>query len=128
MDNKKPLLELAERCEAATEGSLDLDNAIRDAAGEPREPGSSPTPYYTASVDAALTLVPEGWRVGFEDNASCDDPGKVYAWVWPFESRYDPDWQMGQEGQQSNPDALKGYAATRALAICAAALRARVAQ
>jgi hypothetical protein len=149
MTNERAQTELAERCEKAAGPDRELDAQIIEALGYHRTVegsyytgpilryyGKGPIgevgrlkkltiPKFTASLDAAMTLVPEGWRAGFEENASCDEPGKAYAWVWPFESNYDPDWQMGQEGQQGNPDAQKGYAATPALALCAAALRAR---
>lgn len=80
---------------------------------------------YTASIDAAMTLVPEGWLVGFEQDSRFERPGKVLAWAWPFDSDYDPDWQLGQEGQQGNPDAAKGHANSPALALCIASLKAR---
>lgn len=130
------LSELAQQCERATIGrfgSETLNRAIGEATGVGGKPGRlhgknfTVWPNFTSSLDAATKLVPEEWRIGFEDSAHCDEPGKVYSWCWPFESNYDPDWQLGQEGQQSNSDAEKGYASTRALAICAAALRARAA-
>jgi hypothetical protein len=103
-EQRASLIALAERCEAATEGSLDLDNAIRDVAGEGRELGSAPTPYYTTSIDAALTLVPEGvYEQGI--------------W-WP-----DPKCELVLKSET-----VSGEADTIALAICAAALRARAAQ
>lgn len=132
------LLELAGRCEAASadETASLLIEAFDLTNWRTKRNGSLVThnPEWFAFdkliragafLDAALTLRPEDWRIGFEENASCDEPGKSYAWCWPFESTYDPDWQMGQEGQQSNPDGQKGYAATPALALTAAALRAR---
>lgn len=83
-------------------------------------------PNWLGCLNAALSLLPESWRAGFEQGALCDhDPDQVVAWVWPFESSYDPDWQMGQETQIGNPDGVRGFAATPALALCAAALRAR---
>lgn len=116
---------LIKKVEAASGPDYTLDAQIGKAVGaEHFTTALEPcVPCYTSSLDAAMSLVPPDWRCGFEQNASCDEPGKCYAWVWPFESNYDPDWQMGQEGQQSNPDAQKGYAATPALALCAAALR-----
>jgi hypothetical protein len=138
------LSELAQRVEMATGHDKALDGAIwlavradepsRRAYADGQKVSKAEAAFRldymsegfrpTISLDAAITLVPEGWRLGFEENASCDEPGKAYAWCWPFESNYDPDWQLGQEGQQSNPDAVKGYAASPALAVSAAALRA----
>jgi hypothetical protein len=58
------LLDLAERCEKSEGPSRELDRDIAQAVEGEVYPAwsifnSSP---YTASVDAALTLVPEGWH------------------------------------------------------------------
>ena len=83
-------------------------------------------PHYTASLDAAMQLVPEGWRFGIEQGALADaQPEKWEAYVWPPENWFEPDWQLGQSSQQDNPDSIRGFAATAPLALCAAALRAR---
>lgn len=82
-------------------------------------------PRYTASIDAALTLVPEGWMFGIERAGSYDGSPKDEAWCWPYESNFDPDWQNGQQGYRDAPDGARGSAATPALALCAAALKAR---
>lgn len=131
---------LAEQCEQATGPNRELDARIAVESGQyvtsRHHPGMLASaaeqnrfgyywPDYTASLDAAMTLVPEGWRVGFEQGASCDrDPSKCEAWLWPLESTYDPDWQLGQETQHSNPDGHGSFAATPALALTAACLRA----
>lgn len=65
-------------------------------------------PAYTASLDAALTLVPDGWAYAFSSNLI--GPGNVAGC-----QRRDP---FG--GSEAT-------AATPALALCAAALRARAA-
>jgi hypothetical protein len=127
MVEHQKLIEIAERVEALTGPDHTLDGEILVAfhpklAGTPR--AAAPYHRYTASLDAAMSLRPEGWRAGFEESARCDESDKAYAWVWPWESSYDPDCQ---EGQQGNPDASHGYAATPALALTAAALRARAA-
>ena len=82
--------------EAATGPSRELDEAIyrywRKVTPAPR-PGVMWTtdleyaPTYTASLDAALTLVPEGWRVNwagqtgelhwFFDLIECNGPGQT---------------------------------------------------
>lgn len=66
--------DLLSRLEAAKEGSRELDYLCHTAIGWVDqdqggwERGNERTgegwPSYTTSVDAALTLVPEGWRVG----------------------------------------------------------------
>lgn len=72
---KDELLELADRCERE-EASRELDCAVAKATGWSfnnrhaifcwRDPGGkyqTDFPYYTTSLDAAVTLVPEGWRL-----------------------------------------------------------------
>lgn len=115
------LRELADRCEAATGPDRELDGAVLIAIGHAQRRGSftfwmnaagstnelvgSGCPRYTASLDAAMTLVPEPhkWAI----TASSHDGG-WQAWVWQIEGG--PNWHE---------------AATPALALTAAALRAR---
>jgi hypothetical protein len=109
------LIALAERCEAATGPDREVDEAIYDAFvtltgtppyvchmlfGKPRCT-DSPPPYFTASIDAAMTLVDDAswWRVDRGATGDC------YARV----------------------NGILCQAATPALALCAAALRARAA-
>jgi hypothetical protein len=66
-----------------------------------------PLPRYTASLDAAMTLVPEGLSVKLYAH-----PGESHADVYSLH----PSKGLLGEGEQ---------AATPALALCAAALRAR---
>lgn len=94
------LLRLAERCEQATGDSFDLNHAIARAIGCASEP-------FTASIDAALTLVPEGWFVRLDD---------LGADGMPLAMLYAPD----------RPNCM-GVARDLKLALCAAALRARAA-
>jgi hypothetical protein len=115
------LRELAERCEKATRPDRELDEAIALALG--RRPdfaadwgarGHERTTYeqFTVSLDAAMTLIPddadasgERFKVeGWNDNGVYPDHVKASAWV---------------------AGAQRVYAATPALALCAAALRAR---
>ena len=76
--------ELIERLEKATGPDRELDHAILCMI-DPRVKGTCPMhydPHYTASIDAALTLVPEGMRrrtVVMEDGKS-----GVQLW-WPDE-------------------------------------------
>lgn len=58
-------------------------------------------PPYTASLDAALKLVPEGWR--------WDVDWRPYARVWQ-------DYQVGD-------DTMRGWGGTPAIALCVAALK-----
>jgi hypothetical protein len=109
-DVANKLRELAERCEKATADSFDLNHAIAIALGIASEP-------FTASLDAAMTLVPEGrdqvlmnvkvesFHVGENDRRHM---AKLFA---PYSGEY-----------------VEGRSATPALALCAAALRARAAQ
>jgi hypothetical protein len=99
------LLELAERCEKATGPDFDLSFAIWQAAIEPIAP-SSRQPDYTASLDAAMTLAN-----GYGGEVTFFKDGTAKAFLW-----------------QPYPMAIEAKAATPALALCAAALKARAAQ
>ena len=124
------MMELAERCEKAMGPDRKIDAAICRLIDLPRceEPDCLPdvferiigrvesgdwdqdpdVAFYTASLDAAMTLVPEGWywQVGQGNHAWA----AVYENPIPPATRVDP------------------IAATPALALCAAALRARATQ
>lgn len=118
----KEMLELAARVEAASGPDRELDAEIgRYTAAEflgyvPVEPQHGCAPF-TASLDAAMMLVPEGWR-------------------WMAGHREHPHARAYVEngapafvgaGSRRNP-ARQWYettAATPALALCAASLRAR---
>lgn len=82
-------------------------------------------PRYTASIDAAMTLVPEGWRFGIEQGGQFDGEDIPEAWCWPWDSSFDPDWQNGQQGYRDASDGKRACAPTPAIALCIAALRAR---
>jgi len=72
MTNKSALEELASRCEAATGPDRELDAAIARALGRapvglteitfPRDPATERFAKYTASFDAAMSLMGKGWR------------------------------------------------------------------
>ena len=97
--------ELIERIEASSEGSRELDKKLCAIyLGHP-VPLGCPIPRYTTSIDAALTLVPAGfdWRVGHY--AGHPNAGAVVA--------------------TPEIEATRCDAATPALALCAAALKAR---
>lgn len=151
------LLELAARCEAATDPDRELDGAVRKAVHgdfgfcgdnegawqccacmEPaiyltQEPGcgapmglsdertSYPNdwredarlPYYTASLDAAMTLAPNGHVMSGLSQEDTDNPQRKWAAEYRrgFKTSYDK--------------AFPARAATGPLALCAASLRAR---
>jgi hypothetical protein len=116
MTSSNTVSDLAERCEAATGPDRELDCAIAVALGRTDEGGSGfhrtfpddsvfeqvRALLFTASLDAAMTLVPEGavWSVG---NFGFD------------------------EKPMSTVGEIEVNAATPALALCAAALKARAA-
>lgn len=98
------LMELADRVEAASGPDRALAREVLLACGK-----GYVSPLYrwldpTASLDAAVTLVPEGWTWGVFDDGT--------AWVWVDEQR---DLLAG----------IRVYASTPALALTSAALRAR---
>jgi hypothetical protein len=93
------LLDLASRCEQAMGPDQALDRDIRRAIQIDAAPSN-----FTHSIDAATTLVPEGWCWGLFDEPR--------AWLWPTPTR---DLLTG----------IQAKAATPTLALCAAALRAR---
>jgi hypothetical protein len=110
MSDNITLLALAERCEQAAGPDAGLDLAIWTTLLD--TPGfQPPSPWrtdYTASIDAAVTLVPEGheWlRKNPESMTVYRVPGDLKEWA----------------------QHIYGRGATDALALCAAALRARAA-
>lgn len=134
------MIDLIKRLEEATEGSPKLDLAILnsvsghewrfcmagravtwdrygpDAAGNPvcsLEP-------YTTSLDAALTLVPQGWRWQVSDRAPKPHVGRAFL--------NNGEMQLAGIGGGRNPKfkASEVTAYTPALALCIAALKARL--
>lgn len=121
-DRTALLMDLAERCEKADGAdwnlSADIARAMGWAEGEHawhsldwRSRQSGP-PHYTNSLDAALSLVPEGWR-------------------WSLDHTQKPPYRdcgmatLYAPGDGWTPaDVSEIYGATPALALCAAALRA----
>jgi len=117
------LLELAERCEQATRPDARIDDDIARLLGDEDFARGWPSAAYTASLDAAMTLVPEGWRVGqLEENWRS---GRWHCHVTQRPSAkliaaFDAGKTIGCESEEAE-------AATPALALTAAALRARAA-
>lgn len=120
MKDAATLLALADRCEAATQADPMIELAIYQVmTGKEgivrcmgREGMSRDVPAYTASLDAALALVPERWRT-VTANQQPWEP----SWVWRLG---EIEGKFGKAGQD-------GTAATPALALTAAALRAHAA-
>lgn len=118
------LLSLAERCEQATGPELAIDEEIAAAlAGAVREvQRDGHTAYhcgtrwvsigtvaaYTASLDAAMTLVPEGWHLYLTHEMT-----EQFGFKW-----------FAQFAETAEAPAMSDHPA---LALCAAALRARAA-
>ena len=115
---RSELLALAARVDVATGADRMIDEAISPALGwlAPKPPlrswrtpqgyrASDGVPRYTASLDAALTLVPEGWdwavTKGFGESA------------------------LAAASPANSVATVETQAATPALALTAAALRAR---
>jgi len=98
------LSSLIERIEKSEGADREIDRQIGLAVSV------QPAPAYTASIDAAMTLVPEGWS--FEVRSSgTGDPGQASVW--------NPMRAPGHEEYR-----VSNFA-TPALALCAAALKAR---
>lgn len=115
--------DLLERLKSAKEGNRNLDVEIAAAIGCTKAPQSNPynslrllhpngrtmdLPAYTASIDAALTLVPKGWYWGVDCRGIVHlDPAGIFPIV-----------------MDGSPCFAELQAATPALAICIAALYA----
>ena len=98
--------DLIKRLEEATGSDQDLDAEIHALMPEPKviEP-----PKYTTSLDAALTLVPEGWR-------------GTHLWFGPNGSACN----LGFDAERvEDRKFVEGRHQQFALAICIAALKAR---
>jgi hypothetical protein len=104
------LIALAERCERVTGDSFDLNHDIAAALGVASEP-------FTASIDAAMTLVPEGWRVR-----------DLNQWVDQNKASTNIAWTVRLRLNGRSMVEVDAEADTAALALCAAALRARSSQ
>jgi hypothetical protein len=126
------IADLIARLEAATEGSHELDGRVycgvnglvfrsvssRGFHFEPDAHGThthvTPTPF-TRSIDAALTLVPEGWYWSINTSATADAAAAscFFASV------------RGRAAKGRDPEGFCRHGATPALALCVAALKAR---
>ena len=131
MTRRDELLALADRVEAATGADRELDADIAVAAAGFRRVSESMLckdewdyasnadgyflawPRYTASIDAALTLVPSGWTWSIVHEREWELSGKP---------AYFSDLRRGYRTSYDN--ATLSWSATPALALTAAALRA----
>jgi hypothetical protein len=77
-------------------------------------------PRYTASLDAANALVPKGWSVERSGWQAIAEPYYAGFELWQYRKNADGEYRHG-----SSEAITKGSAVTPALALCAAALRAR---
>jgi len=117
---REGLVELAEACEKADAGSFDLNKAILSALGytwrgmaywfHDDSHAWKGSTNFTASIDAAMSLVPEGMKFILDTHHMIVT---IYEY-WPISSPED-------EGFAS----YQAEAATPALALVAAALRAK---
>lgn len=103
--DRETLMGLAERCEQAAGPDRELDRESCLAARNGRWISPTAVPAYTASLDAAMSLVPEGWRWCVDVSARGDHTAFV----------------ENRAGNWATPYCL---AATPALALTAASLRA----
>lgn len=140
------LEELKLRLEAAKEGTRELDCDIERAAvpdshihlvdgdptvfkAHPNETGwhweakgivgNVSIPYYTTSLDAALTLVPEGWD--WQVSGPGFDRAGYFASVREIQK------ELGRASRRTDAEGWTRKAPTPALALCIAALSARAA-
>jgi len=112
------LEELAARAESSAGADRELDAAIFDATNERAHErnGRDLLPWahcYTSSLDAAMTLVPEGWRLVRLGETPVDDAGPWEALIAQREAAFG----------RARTSAVQ--AKTAPLAIVAASLRAR---
>jgi hypothetical protein len=120
MTDPATLLALAERCEQATGPDKELDFTIDDfmlkhGAETDRIRNPRYVLPYTASLDAAVTLVPEGyyWQAANGKRRHSEPQACADLFV--------------AHGPNRGDMSFTADAATAALALCAAALRARAA-
>lgn len=118
--------DLIARLEAATEGSRELDWDIAHLLYPGEEPATVTVgpqlPHYTTSLDAALMLVPDGWRWQiFGEGKSSDMDPRPMAML--YGDTFDVDRGYGQPPDQ-DIEWSEAHAATPTLALCIASLKA----
>ncbi len=106
------LAKLVAMLQSAKEGSEYLDYAIQRLFGT-----AKPVPLYTRSLDAALTLLPEGWTIHrLSQITNCQ--GGFGGWIG----------EIYRARDAMIPYPSSAPAASAPLAICVAALRVRLAE
>jgi hypothetical protein len=105
------LAKLLTLLQGAHEGSEYLDHAIQRVLFRM----SKPVPLYTRSLDAAMTVLPEGWTIN-RLGALSDCHGGTSGWV--------ADLFRPEDAVIAFPS--EGTAATAPLALCAAAVRTQI--
>jgi len=106
------LAKLVTMLQSAKEGSEYLDYAIQRELGM-----AKPVPAYTSSLDAALTLLPQGWtihRLGQLSNCR----GGFAGWIG----------ELYRGSDAMIPYPAPAPAASAPLALCMAAMRIRLAE
>lgn len=111
-------------------GSIDPGKHSRNFGCNRRETGPGSIPAYTASLDAAMSLVPEGWAVegmtwwpaSPEGASNVSTEQSSVRMVGTSIERMGRRMIWGHGGKDGRVEAS---AATPALALCAAALKAR---
>lgn len=136
MSDKEVLIALAERCEHTADPDRELDaeiavavdggeivwltaNGTMEAYPARKHPsanhvggfGKAPVPTYTASLDAAMTLVPEG--ASWLASRGMDEDRTGFASI-----------TVANDDPAIEPEDFDAFAATPALALTAACLRA----
>ncbi len=120
---------LIAKLEAATEGSLELDVLIFEVFLSIGSLGTYGALHYTTSLDAALALVPERWRV--RELSQWDDCGYPGGWACCLECwKSDKDKvyikQVSFGIPEESATKMPPTAPSPALAICIVALKARL--
>ena len=110
MTNRATLEALLARVQEGTGPDRELDRAIAMALPPKARRGMYVRRHYTASLDNALTLVPDGWSWH----------AALRTYLTPFRATGSV-WQEGQQSALFNADA-----ATAARALIAACLKARM--
>lgn len=106
------LAKLVAMLQSAKEGSEYLDYAVQRLFGT-----AKPVPLYTRSLDAALTLLPEGWTIHrLSQITNCQ--GGFGGWIG----------EIYRARDAMIPYPSSAPAASAPLAICVAALRVRLAE
>lgn len=120
------MTDILTRLRDATEGSRKLDQIIGEALKlPPRYPSESSLciyAHYTTSIDTALTLVPEGWKPSMM-SWSVPELTEPTARVSMFMTLVSNDYKGHVRGEVKMHEG-----ATPAIAVCIAALKARMAK